>query len=77
MTATLYDTIVEVLTHYLGPAAQRFVDRQIKFHLHKSPSEVTQADITQLTEWIRVSLSLITDDRRVVDECVQRLMQLA
>ena len=76
MAAALYDTIVDVLTYYLGPAAPRFVDRQIEFHLHKSPQEITAADLERLIEWIRVSLSLLTHDRRIVDECTQRLTQL-
>lgn len=76
MAAVLYDTIVDVIEYYLGPAAPRFVDRQIEFHLHKPPHEVTAADLERLTEWIRVSLALLTDDRQTVDECTQRLTQL-
>jgi hypothetical protein len=76
MTAVLYDTIVGVIEYYLGPAAPRFVDRQIEFHLHKQPQEVTVADMKHLTEWIRVSLALLTDDHTVIDECAQRLTQL-
>jgi hypothetical protein len=76
MAAALYDTIVDVLEYYLGPAAPRFVDRQIEFHLHKPPQEVTPADLEGLIEWIRVSMSLLTSDRRIVDECAQRLTKL-
>jgi len=76
MAAALYDTIVDVLEYYLGPAAPRFVDRQIEFHLQKPPQEITAADLERLTEWIRVSMSLLTSDRRIVDECAQRLTQL-
>ena len=76
MAAALYDTIVDVIEYYLGPAAPRFVDRQIEFHLHKLPRDITPADLEHLTEWIRVSLALLTNDRRTVDECTQRLTQL-
>jgi hypothetical protein len=76
MTETLYDNIVKVLTYYLGPAASRFVDRQITFHLQKSPQDVTAEDLQRLTEWMRVSLALLTDDRETVDECARKLIQL-
>ena len=76
MAATLHDSIVEVVEGYLGPAAQRFVDRQIKFHLHKPPQEITGADLAQLTEWMRISMALLTDNRQLIDECLQRLVQL-
>ena len=76
MEAALYDNIVTVVEHYLGPAAPRFVDRQIESHFHKPPHEVTSADIPQLVDWIKVSLALLTDDRATIDECAQRLIQL-
>jgi len=77
MTETLYDNIVKVIEFYLGPAAPRFVERQISSHLHKSPEEVTAEDIAQLVEWIRISLALLTDDRAAIDECTRKLTQLA
>ncbi|HUC87074.1 MAG TPA: hypothetical protein VMR75_01975 [Candidatus Saccharimonadales bacterium] len=77
MAETLYDNIVKVVAYYLGPAASRFVDRQITFHLHKSPQEVTAEDLQGLTEWMRVSLALLTDDRETVEECARKLIQLA
>jgi hypothetical protein len=76
MTPTLYDNIVTVIEIYLGPAGQRFVDRQITSHLQKSPEDVTPDDLEHLKEWIRVSMSLLTDDRRTVDECMNRLIKL-
>jgi hypothetical protein len=76
MPAALYDTIVDVVEYYLGPAAPRFVDRQIEFHLHKPPREIVPADLERLSGWIRMSLALLTDDRQTVDECIQRLTQL-
>ena len=76
MTTTLYDNIVKVLTMYLGPAAPRFVDRQIESHLHISPEKITPADLPQLAEWIRISMALLTDDANTIDECSRRLAQL-
>lgn len=76
MTETLYVSIVKVIEYYLGPAAPRFVDRQILAHLNKAPHEVEPGDLEQLTEWVRVSLALLTDDRETVDECARKLIQL-
>jgi hypothetical protein len=76
MTETLYDNIVKVIEYYLGPAAPRFVDRQITAHLEKPPQEITTEDLLQLTEWVRVSLALLTDDRDTIDECARKLTQL-
>jgi hypothetical protein len=76
VAAHLYDNIVAVIEYYLGPAAQRFVDRQIQSHLQKSPEEVTAEDLDRLSDWIKVSMSLLTDDRQTVEECIKKLLQL-
>jgi hypothetical protein len=72
----LYDTIVSIVEDYLGPAAGRFVDRQIEYHLHKRPTQVAGSDLQQLTEWIRVSLAVLTNDHTIIDDCVGRLARL-
>lgn len=77
MAAALYGNIVTVIEAYLGPAGQRFVDRQINFHLNKQPQEVAPDDLPHLVEWIKVSLSLLTDDRKMVEECAQKLTRLS
>jgi len=73
----LYNQIVSVTEEYLGPAAGRFIDRIIDFHLHKIPSKVSPDDIPKLSEWVKVSLGLLTDDKRLVDECEQKILKLA
>jgi hypothetical protein len=76
MSAVLYGRIVAVIEDYLGPATQRFVDRQIEYHLSKSPHEISTSDIDDLSDWIRVSMSLLTEDRQTVEECFNKLRQL-
>ncbi len=76
MSAALYDKIVSVVEVYLGPAAPRFVDRQISSHTNKSPKDVSAEDLDKLTDWIKISMSLLTDDRSTVDECVKQLVRL-
>jgi len=72
----LYTYVVSVTADYLGPAAQRFIDRQIQNHLDKEPSELTIRDLPQLVDWIRVSVAFLTEDRQLIDELTQKLRSL-
>lgn len=73
----LYDEVVKVTHVYLGPAADRFIARQAQNHLHKAPQEMSPEDLLKLVDWIRVSVSLITDDNEVIEEFTGRLKRLA
>ena len=73
----LYDKVVKVTHVYLGPAADRFIARQVKNHLNKTPESLSNEDLLRLIDWIRVSVSLITDDTEVVEEYTNRLRRLA
>lgn len=73
---TLYEDIVSITEDYLGPAAQRFIDRQITFHLNKKPELVSKADLPKLAEWVKVSLALLTEDRGLVDGFSERINAL-
>lgn len=72
----LYDRIVAITSEYLGPAANRFIDRQITNHLDKDPEEVTKDDLEKLVEWSRISLAYLTEDITIVDEFSKRLISL-
>jgi hypothetical protein len=74
---TLADQVIDITTEYLGPAADRFVIRLINFHLKKEPSELQRRDIKKLSEWIKVSLGLLTEDKNIVDECEKKILKLA
>lgn len=73
----LYDKIVDTTHVYLGPAADRFIARQVQSHLHKQPEEVTGDDLVKLIDWIRVAVSLLTDDSEVVEEYINQLQKLS
>lgn len=73
----LYDKVVRVTHVYLGPAADRFIARQVQNHLHKTPEELSETDLLQLIDWIRVAVSLITDDMEIVEEYAAQLHRLA
>ena len=73
---SLYDEVIDVTEKYLGPAADRFVERQTKFHLKKKAQSLSESDLPQLVEWMKVSLALITEDHKMVDDCEKELLAL-
>lgn len=76
MTTSLYDAIIDIAEIYLGPAAPRFIDRQIEFHLNKPPRDITEKDLEKLTDWVKVSLSMLTDDQQVVEDFNEKMARL-
>ncbi len=77
MTNELFDRVVGVTEEYLGPAAQRFVARQVTFHLDKAPSELAVEDIPRLVEWTRATLAMLTSDKQMVQEYAIKVSRLA
>lgn len=73
---TLYERVVQITHIYLGPAADRFIDRQVQNHIHKEPSKLTTQDLEVLIDWIRVAVSLLTDDSEIVEEYVEQLQRI-
>lgn len=76
-TQTVRSEVLQVMHAYLGPATERFLDRQIRAHLKKDPQELDRKDIVALAGWLKVSLALLTDDKKQLDEFSQSLSQLA
>lgn len=74
---SVYDQVVRVTHVYLGPAADRFIDRQVENHLHKSPEQLSEADLASLIDWIQVVVSLITDNDEIIQEYTAELRKLA
>ena len=72
----LYDKIVKTTNVYLGPAAERFIVRQVQSHLDKPPEELTKEDLNKLIDWIRVAVSLLTDDGELIEEYISELKKL-
>jgi hypothetical protein len=71
--ALYYDQILAITAEYLGPAAGRFVNRQINSYFHKPPAELQKGDIPMLAIRIRSGLSVLTKDNKVVEEAFQRI----
>jgi len=74
---SLYEGVVRITRVYLGPAAGRFIDRQVENHLHKAPAELTPADLMVLIDWLKISVSHLTEDSEIVEEYVSELHKLA
>ena len=73
----VYSQVVQISQHYLGPAASRFIDRQIRTHLNKEPDDLADTDIKDLVDWIRLAVAVLTEDTKVVNEYSQRLLHLS
>lgn len=68
-----YQQILSITKDYLGPAAGRFVDRQINSHLRKAPEQLQKSDIPMLAIRIRSGLMVLTRDEITVQEAFRRL----
>jgi len=73
----LYEEVVNVTYEYLGPAADRFVARQIRNHLQKDPDQLKQKDLRKLIEWIQLAMRLVSNDAAVIDHYIAELKVLA
>ena len=74
---SVYDQVVRITHLYLGPAAERFVDRQVRSHLHLEPKDINEEDLGRLIHWISLAVSMLTDDNRLVEEYIAQLEILA
>lgn len=76
-TENLYDQVVQITYGYLGPAADRFVARQIRNHLRKAPEELQKQDLHRLIDWINLAMTLLSDDQKLVARYIADLKELA
>jgi hypothetical protein len=74
---SIKDQVLQVSQDYLGPAAERFIDRQISTHLNKKSDKITSNDLLKLIDWLKLSFTLLTKDTGIVDEYIQRLTLIA
>jgi hypothetical protein len=74
---TLTERVIEVTADYLGPAARRFVQRQVKVHLNKPMDALEPADIAPLADWSKLALALLTSDKATVDKFQKELLELS
>ena len=72
-----YQQVVTATQEFLGPAAERFINRQIDFHLNKAPETITRDDVLKLKDSLRVALGLLADDKAIVDRAVEKMEIIA
>lgn len=75
-TPSLYEQVVAITYEYLGPAADRFITRQIRNHLNKEPEHLQRKDLQILSDWIRLAMSLLSNDDRLVERYMAELRAL-
>jgi hypothetical protein len=73
---TLYEQVVQTTHVYLGPAADRFISRQVQNHLHKRPEQLSQSDLERLIDWIQIAVSLLTEDSDIIGDYIAALREL-
>jgi hypothetical protein len=76
-TPSVYDEVVRVTHVYLGPAADRFIARQVESHLHKPAARLSRKDLVDLIDWIQAIVSLLTEDADIIEEYTNELRKLA
>jgi hypothetical protein len=74
---TLYTAAVTTSQKYLGPAAERFMRRQIDTHLGIKPEELTSKDIPRLVDWTSVAFAMLTDNAAQRESFSKELLALA
>ena len=67
---TLYQELVAATRELLGPASERFSERQIQSHLQKKPEDITKDDVIELIDWIKLSLAILTEDSKTLKSFV-------
>ena len=77
IASKLYNDLIDITEDYLGPAAKRFIDRQIQNHLEKEPGELSKAELNKLIDWCALALGLLTDDNRIKLDYIDRLKKLS
>ncbi len=75
-STSLYEQAVDISEEYLGPAAERFIRRQISTHLGIKPEKLNIKDLPQLVKWVSLAFALLTNNADELDEFTQNLLRL-
>ena len=60
---TLYDDVLNVAKDYMGPTAERFVNRQLNRYLDIEPHQLTEQHLKELAKWCCTSGKLVMRDK--------------
>lgn len=75
-TSSLYSKVLKTTYRYLGPASERFINRQISNHIGKHPEDLERRDLSELINWIEVSMTVLTNDQELISEYIGKLKAL-
>lgn len=76
MPTNYYQSIIDILREPLGPAAERFLNRQMEFHLGKKTSHLTATNVKKITPSISTALSLLTSDKKSIVQTEKKILSL-
>ena len=60
----LCDDVINVAKTYMGPAADRFVSRQVSQHLDITVETLSNQHLPELAKWIFISGKLLMDEAK-------------
>jgi hypothetical protein len=72
----LYEQVASITEDYFGPAAPRYIERLISTRFHKPAAELKPEDMPELIEWVRLSMAVLTEQERAIDDITSRLSSL-
>jgi hypothetical protein len=72
----IYNEVVSVTQEYFGPAADRYVVRQIRNHLNKNPQQLRKQDLMGLIDWMGLTMALLIDDETIINKYIKDLKEL-
>jgi hypothetical protein len=69
-TKNYFKAIVHATEKYFGPASERFIKRQIDFHLNKNPESIDLSDVKKLKDSVGAALGILVDDKDLVAQVI-------
>lgn len=72
-----YKAAIRISEEYLGPAGERFMDRQITTHLNIQPEKLQAKHINELVQWVQLAFAVLTDDSQEIRTFTNKLRVLA
>ena len=71
----LYNDVINLARPYLGPAAEKFVSRQVSAHLNVKSDQIARQHMEELSKWCLISGKLVMDDAKA-QEFSQKIKSL-
>jgi hypothetical protein len=63
----IYDEAVKLAMSYIGPMGQKFIDRQLEFHLKIGAAQLTADKLPELSKWCLTSGQLLVGDKQAAE----------